>query len=106
MYRIGKFSILAKQTVKTLRYYEKEGILIPKYVSEAGYRYYESSQLMDVAHIIFLKELGLSIKEIKQYKNKELLDDFLNEKRIKILNEQMIQQNMLQKINYMLEGKI
>ena len=29
MYRIGEFSELSKTTIKALRYYEKEGLLIP-----------------------------------------------------------------------------
>ena len=29
MYKIGEFSKMSKVTIKTLRYYEKEGLLIP-----------------------------------------------------------------------------
>ena len=44
MLKIGDFSRMSKVTVKALRYYEKEGLLIPKYVDENnGYRYYETS---------------------------------------------------------------
>ena len=32
MYRIGDFSKASKTTIKTLRYYEKEGLLIPTFV--------------------------------------------------------------------------
>ena len=32
MLRIGDFSKLSKVTIKALRYYEKEGLLIPKHV--------------------------------------------------------------------------
>ena len=34
MYRIGEFSYLCECTIKTLRHYEKMGILIPKEVEE------------------------------------------------------------------------
>ena len=65
MLRIGDFSKLSKVTIKALRYYEKEGLLIPKNVDVFnGYRYYESNQLLDVARIISLKQIGLSIDEI------------------------------------------
>ena len=41
MYRIGEFSELSKTTIKTLRYYEKEELLIPAHVDEdTGYRFY------------------------------------------------------------------
>ena len=66
MYRIGEFSELSKTTIKTLRYYEKEGILIPAYVDEeTGYRFYETSQLPELAKIISLRQMGLSINNIK-----------------------------------------
>lgn len=29
MYKIGEFSVLSKTIIKTLRYYENEGLLIP-----------------------------------------------------------------------------
>lgn len=46
MYRIGMFSKINKVTVKTLRYYDEVGLLIPAYVDEEnGYRYYTSEQL-------------------------------------------------------------
>ena len=39
MYRIKEFSKLAKITVKTLRYFEKEGLLKPAFVNNNSYRY-------------------------------------------------------------------
>lgn len=43
MYKIGDFSRLLKTTIKTLRYYEKEKLLIPAFIDpNTGYRYYET----------------------------------------------------------------
>ena len=68
MYKIGDFSSMSKTTIKTLRYYEKEGLLMPVYIEQnTGYRYYESSQLIDISKIISLRQIGLSIKEIKKF---------------------------------------
>lgn len=39
MYKIGEFSILSKTTIKTLRFYEKEGLFLPSLVDENDYRY-------------------------------------------------------------------
>ena len=36
MLRIGDFSKLSKVTIKALRYYEKEGLLIPKHVDDTN----------------------------------------------------------------------
>ena len=47
MYKIGDFSKMSKTTIKTLRYYENEGLLLPAYVDPyTSYRYYESRQLI------------------------------------------------------------
>ena len=44
MLKIGDFSRLSHLTVKALRFYEKERLLIPASVDEwTGYRYYETS---------------------------------------------------------------
>ena len=46
MYRIGEFSYLCECTIKTLRHYEKMGILIPNEVDNfTGYRYYSEEQV-------------------------------------------------------------
>ena len=70
MYKIGEFSELSKTTIKTLRYYEKEGLLIPAFVeSQTGYRFYETSQLPELAKIISLRQMVLSINNIKSILN-------------------------------------
>ena len=67
MYRIGEFSRMAKVTIKTLRYYEKEALLKPSYVDNyTGYRYYDSKQLIELSKIMMLRQLGLSIKDINK----------------------------------------
>ena len=66
MYKIGELSRLSKIPVKTLRYYDNEGILTPDYIDDfTGYRYYDAAKLSDCYRIIALKELGFSLNEIK-----------------------------------------
>jgi len=66
MLKIGEFSKMAHLTVKTLRFYEKEGILSPSYTDyRNGYRFYETSQLQTAAEIKSYRQLGLTIEEIK-----------------------------------------
>ncbi len=66
MLKIGEFSRLSHLTVKALRFYEKEGLLIPASTDEwNGYRYYETSQLETAARIRSYRQLELSIEEIK-----------------------------------------
>ena len=66
MLKIGEFSKLSHLTVKALRFYEKEGLLIPASVDKwTGYRLYETYQLEDAAKIKSYRQLDLSIDEIK-----------------------------------------
>lgn len=66
MLKIGEFSKLSHLTVKALRFYEKEKLLIPASIDEwNGYRFYETHQLEDAAKIKAYRQLGLSIDEIK-----------------------------------------
>lgn len=63
--QIGEFSKLSNVSVKTLRHYEKMGLLRPYEVDESsGYRYYQVSQLQDMLTIRNLKEVGFSLEEI------------------------------------------
>ena len=67
MLKIGEFSKLSLTTVKALRFYEKEGHLLPASVDEwTGYRFYETAQLETAAKIRSYRQLGLSIGDIKR----------------------------------------
>ena len=71
MYRIGEFSYLCECTIKTLRHYEKMGILIPKEVDDfTGYRYYSEEQVSTYHNIKTLQEAGFTLKEIKNILDK------------------------------------
>lgn len=65
MIKIGEFSQINKITVKTLRLYDKLGLLKPKFIDKfTGFRYYDSDQLLIVQKIISLKQIGFSLSEI------------------------------------------
>ena len=70
MIKIGEFSKLSHLTIKALRFYEKEGLLIPEAIDErTGYRYYQTSQLENATKIKAYRQLGLTIEEIKAIQN-------------------------------------
>lgn len=53
-------------TTKTLRYYDEIDLLKPAYIDElSGYRYYTSHELTRINRIIALKQMGLSLTDIK-----------------------------------------
>ena len=106
MYKIGDFSNMAKTTIKTLRYYEKEGLLKPSYIDPyTSYRYYDASVLVQLSKIISLKQAGLSIKDIKKVLDGYDLKIILNEKKKEIEENLVLLNTKLSKINYLLEGK-
>lgn len=70
-YTVKKLSLLSGVTIRTLHYYEEEGILTPAYYGENGYRYYEEKQLLQLQQILFFKELGFKIKQIKKIVGKD-----------------------------------
>lgn len=105
MYKIGEFSSMSKTTIKTLRYYEKEGLLKPVYVdTNTGYRYYETSQLVELSKIISLRQIGLSIKDIKNILNGFDLETILNNRKKDLEENISLLNTQLSKINYLLEG--
>ena len=72
MFRIGAFSQLTGVTIKTLRYYDSVGLLQPAEVDRfTGYRTYTLAQMDRLNRILALKDLGLSLDEIKRV----LVDD-------------------------------
>jgi DNA-binding transcriptional MerR regulator len=67
MFKIGAFSQLTGVTIKTLRYYDRMGLLKPAEVDRfTGYRYYTVAQIDRLNRILALKDLGLSLDEIKR----------------------------------------
>lgn len=73
-YTVKKLSELSKVTVRTIHFYEEEGLLKPAYYGENGYRYYEEKELLQLQQILFFKELGFTIKEIKKVLGKNDFD--------------------------------
>lgn len=64
--RIGDFSQLGQVTVPTLRHYDELGLLSPAHVDTfTEYRYYALEQLPRLNRILALKDLGLSLDQIK-----------------------------------------
>lgn len=52
-------------TVRTVQYYDKEGILSPSATSEGGRRLYTDKDIITLHQIISLKHLGFSLGDIK-----------------------------------------
>ena len=63
---VGEVAKKMGVTVRTLQYYDKEGLLSPSAESEGGRRLYTDKDLVTLHQIISLKSLGFSLDDIKQ----------------------------------------
>ena len=63
---VGEVAKKMKVTVRTLQYYDKEGLLSPSAESEGGRRIYTDKDLVTLHQILSLKSLGFSLDDIKQ----------------------------------------
>lgn len=86
LFSIGEVSRIKGISIKALRYYHKEGILIPAYIDESsGYRYYTINQFVYIDIIKGCRSLGTSIKELQEiFKMKDTgkLMEFLKNRSI------------------------
>lgn len=73
-YTVKKLSEISGVTVRTLHFYEEAGLLKPAYYGANGYRYYEEKELLQLQQILFFKELGLTLKQIRKVIGKSDFD--------------------------------
>lgn len=63
---IGKLAELTDINLETIRFYHREGILKEPAKRANGYRYYNDDHIAKITFIKKVKELGFSLKEIKE----------------------------------------
>jgi len=63
---IGKISRLTGVGIEAIRFYEREGLLAEPPRRESGYRNYSEDAILQLRFIRAAKELGFSLKEIKE----------------------------------------
>lgn len=62
---VGEVAKKMDVTVRTLQYYDREGLLSPSCVSEGGRRLYTDRDIVKLHQILSLKHLGFSLDDIK-----------------------------------------
>ena len=65
-YSSGQFARMAGVSVRTIRFYDKQNILKPSYVSPSGARFYTDSDLARLQQILLFKYLGFSLDDIRE----------------------------------------
>ena len=88
LYKIGMFAAMNRVTVKALRFYEEQGLLLPAYIdSETGYRYYKLNQMATLHQISALKQAGFTLEEILRINSGEDEEALLLKKKSELLSK-------------------
>lgn len=65
-YTVKELAQISGVSVRTLHWYDEVGLLKPAYHGSNGYRYYEEEQLLILQQILFFRELGFELKQIRK----------------------------------------
>jgi DNA-binding transcriptional MerR regulator len=65
-YTVKQLAELADVTPRTLHHYDQIGLLKPAKVGENNYRYYDESSLFRLQQILFYREMGMNLEQIKK----------------------------------------
>ena len=76
LFTIGQFAALHEINKKTLMWYDEIGLLKPVCIKENGYRYYSYQQSSTLETILTLRELNVSLNEIKHFMEHRTIDSF------------------------------
>ncbi len=74
MKSISQVAKLTGFSIRALQYYDEIGLLKPSELTAAGYRMYDDNALQTLQQILFFKELGFPLKEIKEILEKPYFD--------------------------------
>lgn len=90
LFTIGETASLFKINIRTLRYYDKIGLLTPEKVDpDTGYRYYSTKQFERLNTILYLKALKVPLDKISFFfkcKDITVMETLLNEQKDSIKN--------------------
>ena len=64
-YTVKQVAAMSRVSVRTLHFYDETGLLRPAYHGPNNYRFYEEPQLLQLQQILFYRELGFELKQIK-----------------------------------------
>src|SRR5688500_2898118 len=65
-YTVKEVAAMSGTSVRTLHFYDEMRLLKPAYYGANGYRFYEEPQLLMLQQILFYRELGFELKQIKE----------------------------------------
>lgn len=65
-YTVQRLAALAGISARTLRYYDEIGILKPARINSSGYRIYGGKEVDLLQQILFYRELGVGLEDIRK----------------------------------------
>ena len=101
----GEFAKLANISKQTLIFYDKKGIFSPEYKDNNNFRYYSLKQFDTLDILITLRDIGLSLNDIKKYLDTRTPQNAINilEKENNLVKKQI---EHLKKIGKKIDNKI
>ncbi|MCP1156581.1 MerR family transcriptional regulator [Bacillus infantis] len=88
-WKVGELAELTGLTIRTLRYYDQIQLFSPSEHTESGHRLYTKSDLTNLQQILSLKQMGLSLDDIK-----EVMKDREENSAINIIETQIVRLRM------------
>jgi len=101
-WKVGDLAKLTGLTVRTLRFYNQIDLFSPSGKTESGHRLYNESDLSRLQQIMSLKELGLSLDEIKSVLAGEQISplEIVNLQMARIKEQIKLQQKLLEQLQH------
>ncbi|WNR44121.1 MerR family transcriptional regulator [Paenibacillus roseipurpureus] len=109
-WKVGYLARITGLTVRTLRFYNQIGLLSPSGQTESGHRLYNEADLARLQQILSLKELGLSLEEVKSVLDSEQISplEIVNLQMTRIREQIKVQQKLLEQLQHVsrqMQGK-
>lgn len=107
MKSVNEVSKLSGVSRRTLQYYDEIGLLPPSAVKESGYRQYDDESLRRLWSILFYKELGISLNDIRLLLEnpKEMEKELMRQHKQILLEKQSQLQKMILSVDRILNDK-
>jgi DNA-binding transcriptional MerR regulator len=101
-WKVGELAGLTGLTVRTLQYYDQIGLFSPSDHLESGHRIYIESDITKLQQILSLKEIGLSLDEIKSLLagDRFSLNDIISLQIARIEKNLIVQQKLLRELKH------
>jgi DNA-binding transcriptional MerR regulator len=106
-YTVQQLARLAGVSTRTLRYYDEIGLLKPARINSSGYRIYGQNEVDMLQQILFYRELGMSLEEIRAIITAPSFNaaQALKEHRQKLLEKRAQLDVLIENVNNTIEQK-